>query len=89
LDQQGKGLIGATVLVYLGIAMSIGIYQYYNRRAITFLRGFLVAGIYRKTTLLNLSSDNSKASVTLMSTDAERIQEGCRDVHELWVDLLL
>jgi hypothetical protein len=49
LDQQGKGLIGATVLVYLGIAMSIGIYQYYNRRAITFLRGFLVAGIYRKT----------------------------------------
>ena len=87
LVRNGRALIGATVLIYLGMAGSMGIYQYYNQRASTFLRAFLIVGIYRKTTVMVFSSDDSKASVTLMSTDVDRIQQGCRTIHEVWVSL--
>jgi ATP-binding cassette, subfamily C (CFTR/MRP), member 1 len=83
--RQGNGLIGATVLIYLGMASSTGIHQYFQQRAIVFLRGFIVTGIYRKTTVLGISSDDSKGSVTLMSTDVERIQQAFDGVHEVWV----
>jgi ATP-binding cassette subfamily C (CFTR/MRP) protein 1 len=83
--REGKGLIGATVIVYLGIASSMSIHHFFQQRATVFLRGFIVAGIYRKTTILGSSQDETKASITLMSTDVERVQLGFRNIHEIWV----
>lgn len=87
LARKDRALIGATVFIYLGMAASMGAHQYYNMRASTFLRAFLIGAIYRKTTAMVIPSDDSKASVTLMSTDVDRIQQGCRTIHEVWVSL--
>jgi ATP-binding cassette, subfamily C (CFTR/MRP), member 1 len=85
--REGRALIGATVLIYIGKAVSMGIYQYYNQRASILLRGHLLAGIYRKTMTLNVSSKDNNASVTLLSNDVEWIEEDFRSLHEFWVGL--
>lgn len=81
----GYGLIGATFLVYLGIAISFALYWYYQERAMYMARGALVAAIYTKTTEAGLpAADNS--ALTLMSGDIERIIAGFLNVHELWAN---
>lgn len=81
----GYGLIGATFLIYLGIAISFALYWYYQERAMYMARGALVAAIYSKTTEVGLpAADNS--ALTLMSGDIERIIAGFLNVHELWAN---
>lgn len=81
----GYGLIGATVLIYLGIAVTFTLYWYYQERAMYMARGALVAAIYKKTTEVGLpAADNS--ALTLMSGDIERIIAGFLNIHELWAN---
>lgn len=81
----GYGLIGATVLIYLGIAVTFALYWYYQERAMYMARGALVAAIYKKTTEVGLpAADNS--ALTLMSGDIERIIAGFLNIHELWAN---
>lgn len=79
----GYGLIGATVLIYAGIALSFALYWYFQERAVYMMRGALVGTVYSKTTESRTSvADN--AAMTLMSGDVERIVAGFTNVHELW-----
>lgn len=81
----GYGLVGATILIYLGIAITFALYWYYQERAMYMARGALVAAIYRKTTEVGLpAADNS--ALTLMSGDIERIIAGFLNIHELWAN---
>lgn len=81
----GYGLIGATILIYLGIATTFALYWYYQERAMYMARGALVAAIYKKTTEIGLpAADNS--ALTLMSGDIERIIAGFLNIHELWAN---
>lgn len=81
----GYGLIGATILIYLGIAVTFALYWYYQERAMYMARGALVGAIYRKTTEVGLpTADNS--AITLMSGDIERIIAGFLNIHELWAN---
>lgn len=81
----GYGLIGATILIYLGIAVSFALYWYYQERAMYLARGALVGAIYKKTTEVGLpAADNS--ALTLMSGDIERIIAGFLNIHELWAN---
>lgn len=81
----GYGLIGATILIYLGIAVTFALYWYYQERAMYMARGALVGAIYRKTTEVGLpAADNS--ALTLMSGDIERIIAGFLNIHELWAN---
>ncbi|KAI7780392.1 P-loop containing nucleoside triphosphate hydrolase protein [Diaporthe eres] len=81
----GYGLIGATVLIYLGIAVTFALYWYYQERAMYMARGALVAAIYKKTTEVGLpAADNS--ALTLMSGDIERIIVGFLNILELWAN---
>lgn len=81
----GYGLIGATILIYLGIAVTFALYWYYQERAMYMVRGALVGAIYRKTTEVGLpAADNS--ALTLMSGDIERIIAGFLNIHELWAN---
>ncbi|KAH8903585.1 P-loop containing nucleoside triphosphate hydrolase protein [Coniochaeta sp. PMI_546] len=80
----GKGLIGASVLVYLGIAVSTAFYWYYQERALFMARGCLAAAVYKKTTKARLDAADDSAAVTLMSTDVERIRVGFLTLHEFW-----
>ncbi|KAJ4300032.1 hypothetical protein N0V90_005281 [Kalmusia sp. IMI 367209] len=83
----GYGLIGAAFLIYTGIAMSSGIYQYYNQRFVYMLRSSLHTTIFRKTTQMSQEMADDSAAITLMSTDLDRIVQGVRVIHEIWAIL--
>jgi len=97
------GLIGATVFIYSGMAVSTAVYWYCQERFVSMTRGALVATIYEKLTQLkttvntinnnsnknnNNNNNNKDSVVTLMSTDIERIRVGLWNLHEFWASCL-
>ncbi|KAK1728546.1 ABC transporter [Colletotrichum acutatum] len=89
-NNHGFGLIGAYVIVYSGIAVSTGQYDWRNQRAASMTRGSTTALIYRKALRLNLTSPNVSPSgaLTLVGTDSETISQGITQLHEVWSGLL-
>ena len=84
----GYGLIGATILIYLGIAASGALYWYFQERTLYMARGLLAGAVYRKTTELRLTASNDSASLTLMNADVEQIITGCLNIHEFWANTI-
>ncbi|KAK3898910.1 hypothetical protein C8A05DRAFT_37494 [Staphylotrichum tortipilum] len=87
-DNVGYGLIGATILIYVGIAVSGALYWYFQERVLYMARGLLAGAIYRKTTESRLAASGDSAALTLMSTDIERIIAGCLSLHEFWANAI-
>ncbi|KAL6901054.1 P-loop containing nucleoside triphosphate hydrolase protein [Trichoderma evansii] len=83
-QNHGYGLIVASLLIYAGIAMSSGVYQYYNQRFVYMLRSTLHTAIFRKTTEISLAAGKADTAITLMSTDLDRVVAGFRVIHEMW-----
>ncbi|RAK97795.1 P-loop containing nucleoside triphosphate hydrolase protein [Aspergillus ibericus CBS 121593] len=83
----GYGILGAYVMVYVGLAVATGSYWRLQLRFITLLRGTLISAIYQKTLTLN-DADAKKATVSLMSTDVEMACNGLEQVHEIYFSLL-
>ncbi|OHE98210.1 ABC transporter [Colletotrichum orchidophilum] len=84
----GRGLIGAWVLVYLGIAVSNSVYQYYNFRFTTRLRGGLIALVYQQAVHTREVDAGEITAVALMGTDVERIFGAMSTFHMMWGSLL-
>ncbi|KAH0371885.1 putative ABC multidrug transporter, partial [Aureobasidium melanogenum] len=84
----GYGLIGASVLIYSGIAISTALYWYFYHRVRTMTRSVLVTEIYLRTTQARIDVSDENAAVTLMSTDMERIDLGFRSLHEVWASVI-
>ncbi|RGP69666.1 ABC multidrug [Fusarium sporotrichioides] len=84
----GYGLIGASILIYFGLAISTGAYQYLHFRSIQILRGCLATTIYSRGIELQADIDGDSASVTLMSADLERIRLGLRNLHDMWAAVI-
>ncbi|KAK3186314.1 hypothetical protein K4F52_004852 [Lecanicillium sp. MT-2017a] len=82
------GLIGATFLVYFGMAVTTVYFEHLNYRMATFVRGILVSALFRKT--LKLSHDQLKesASLTLMSTDVTGIERMFPLFHDTWAGVV-
>jgi ATP-binding cassette subfamily C (CFTR/MRP) protein 1 len=80
----GYGLIGATTIIYSGIAVSSAFYNYYRERFLWMARGALASVIYKKTTQSKISGTDGSAALTLMSTDIERIRWGFMGLHDFW-----
>ncbi|OHW98638.1 ABC multidrug transporter [Colletotrichum incanum] len=89
-NNRGFGLIGAYALVYTGIAVSTGQYDWRNQRAASITRGSTTALVYRKALRLDLTSPNVSPSgaLTLVGTDTETISQGITQLHEVWGGLL-
>ncbi|KAK1450990.1 ABC transporter [Colletotrichum cuscutae] len=89
-NNHGFGLIGAYVIVYTGIAVSTGQYDWRNQRAASMTRGSTTALVYRKALRLDLTSPNVSPSgaLTLVGTDSETISQGIMQLHEVWSGLL-
>ncbi|KAF1738242.1 Canalicular multispecific organic anion transporter 2 [Beauveria bassiana] len=79
----GYGLIGASILIYGGIALSMSTYLYLRTRSLQMVRGCLVSAICVKSTEIQQSGDEPE-TLTLMSADLERIRFGLRSMHNLW-----
>ncbi|KUM60794.1 hypothetical protein ACN42_g6342 [Penicillium freii] len=82
----GYGLIGAYIMVYAGLAVSMGQYQHLTYRGITMVRGVLVTMLYKKASCLSLGETDPANSLTLMSADVERITAGWQTMHEIWAN---
>ncbi|KAL4924344.1 putative ABC multidrug transporter [Aspergillus undulatus] len=83
----GYGLIGAYILVYVGLGVTMGQQQHQTYRAITMVRGAIVSMIYEKACTLSLNDADPAESVTLMSADIERIVQGWQTLHEMWANV--
>ncbi|RYC64367.1 hypothetical protein CHU98_g1837 [Xylaria longipes] len=84
----GYGFIGASILIYSGIAVSAALCWYFHRRALTMARSMLITETYIKATKARLGTGDDNAAVTLMSTDIERINMGFMSLHETWASLI-
>ncbi|KAF4635233.1 hypothetical protein G7Y89_g2874 [Cudoniella acicularis] len=87
-SNSANGLIGATILVYAGIATSGALYWYFQERAMYMARGALASAVYRKVINSKLSAGDDTAALTLMSADIERIIMGCLNLHEFWANAI-
>lgn len=84
---EGYGLLGAYAIVYIGLAVSNAWYYHQVFKFITVTRAGLISLLFNKTIQLNIGSDKS-SSVTMMSTDIERISMGMRSVHDIWANVI-
>ena len=84
----GYGLIGAYIIVYVGIAVTMAQYQHWAYRSITMARGGLISMLFAKTSLLKSDDVDPSASLTLMSADIERITNGWQTMHEIWANVI-
>ncbi|ORY61431.1 putative ABC multidrug transporter [Pseudomassariella vexata] len=80
----GYGLIGASVAIYTGIAISNALYGYFHQRMLYMARGCLVTAIYTKAVEASNFSGDEGAPLTLMSSDIERIIIGFDSLHDIW-----
>jgi ABC-type multidrug transport system fused ATPase/permease subunit len=84
----GYGLIGASFLIYLGIAISSALTWYFHHRLRTMIRSILVPEVFKNATIARVGATDRNAALTLMSTDLERIRMGFRTLHEIWACLI-
>lgn len=87
-SNAGYGLIGAYLIVYVGIALTTGQYQHLTYRAITMARGGLITLMFAKTSSLKSNAVDSSSALTLMSADIERITNGWQTMHEIWASII-
>ncbi|KAJ5783587.1 ABC multidrug transporter [Penicillium psychrosexuale] len=83
----GYGLIGASILIYSGIAISYALSWYFHHRFRTMVRSILVTETFAAATRAQTGSSDDSAALTLMSTDMERINMGLFYVHETWASI--
>ncbi|KAF4982828.1 hypothetical protein FZEAL_1620 [Fusarium zealandicum] len=86
--QVSSGLIGATALVYLGLAISGAWHKHMSYQLVTMYRGGIVSLIFKKTLKLKTASIKESAPVTLMTTDIDTIVGAGASVHDIWANLL-
>ncbi|KAF4954480.1 hypothetical protein FGADI_5259 [Fusarium gaditjirri] len=87
--QISSGLIGATVFIYLGLAISGAWHKHMSYQLVTMYRGGLVSLIFKKTLKLKTTSIKDSAPVTLMTADVETIVAAGASVHDIQVTTIL
>ncbi|RVX70090.1 hypothetical protein B0A52_06262 [Exophiala mesophila] len=85
---NGWGLVGAYFLIYLVQAISTAAYRHLLNRCVTQVRGGLVSLLYNKTAELRMGTVDPTASLTLMSSDIQRMTETLILVHDLWCSVI-
>ncbi|KAJ9611765.1 hypothetical protein H2200_004949 [Cladophialophora chaetospira] len=80
----GWGLAGAFFLVYLTTAILTAAYRHLLNRCLIQVRGGLVSLLYHKTLELSIVSADPSASLTLMSSDVQRIVDPLVLLHDTW-----
>ncbi|KAE8393320.1 multidrug resistance-associated protein [Aspergillus alliaceus] len=86
---EGYGLIGATAIVFIGIAVCTACYQHLGYRATTMLRGGLMVIVFQHMMDLPLGSIDESSAMSLMGTDIEMLAEYFQStVCEIWANIL-
>lgn len=80
----GWGLVGAFFLVYLTTAIFSAAYRHLLNRCVVQVRGGMVSLLYHKTLEMSIVSSDPSASLTLMSSDVQRIVDPLVLLHDTW-----
>ncbi|KAE8391677.1 P-loop containing nucleoside triphosphate hydrolase protein [Aspergillus alliaceus] len=80
----GYGLIGATSLIYLGIALSNVHYRQCFSRVSALFRGAMIMLIHDQTLSLHDGLYRESAALTLMSTDIDSIIDHLENMNDIW-----
>lgn len=84
-SNAGYGLIGATLLIYLGMALSNLIYDQMLYRFMTMFRGAASSMIYEHALHIPGGTlEDRSATITLMTTDVDRIIDSLITLNEFW-----
>ncbi|KAH7030673.1 ABC transporter [Microdochium trichocladiopsis] len=88
-NNYGYGLIGAYFLVYVGLAVTNGQYEWRLYRCAAKMKGSIIGVIYQKALRLDVQSSGTshEAAVTLISTDSHTILHALIQLHEIWAGL--
>lgn len=83
---HGYGLVGATILVYGGIAATTALYWYLHERLLCLIRGRLMSAVYASMLGKSIASEHlaSSSGLTMITADVERIRVGLLQLHEFW-----
>ncbi|KAJ5038620.1 uncharacterized protein L3040_006301 [Drepanopeziza brunnea f. sp. 'multigermtubi'] len=100
----GYGLIGATVLVYCGLAIFNGYYNHLLYRSITLIRGSLIDIVYHKSLEIELTaaqeaapagkslfpSDSKNVIIVLrlVTADIDQLTPTIEKIHSLWASII-
>ncbi|RMZ87350.1 hypothetical protein DV736_g5417, partial [Chaetothyriales sp. CBS 134916] len=84
----GWGLVGAYFLVYVTQAILLAAYQHGLNRIATQMRSSLVSLVYQKTLDISIATSDPSASLTLMSTDVQRVVDVVVGFHDCWVSAI-
>ncbi|OAR03170.1 hypothetical protein LLEC1_03577 [Akanthomyces lecanii] len=87
-NQHPTGLIGATMLIYAGIAISRGVYERFEYQIKVSIRGVLTVALYDKMQRLSADDTQSAAAITLMTTDVMGVEQIIALLHEVWATCL-
>ncbi|TQV95962.1 ABC transporter [Cordyceps javanica] len=82
------GLVGATLIVYMGLAVLRLNYNQKVNRFKTMFRGASVCLIYDKALQTRDGVYDESSAVTLMSTDVDQITECLTELNECWARVL-
>lgn len=85
---EGYGLIGATFLVYVGIAISNSWYWHLTYKSVTMIRGGLVESIFEKILKLKEDKESESKALTLTISDIQKITGTLTYMHEMWAGVL-
>ncbi|OOO06299.1 ABC transporter transmembrane region [Aspergillus oryzae] len=84
-SNHGYGLIGATLLIYLGMALSTLIYDQLLYQFVTMFRGAASSMIYNHALHIpDGTLGDRSATITLMTTDVDRIINCLITLNESW-----
>ncbi|RMZ85783.1 hypothetical protein DV737_g342, partial [Chaetothyriales sp. CBS 132003] len=84
----GWALVGAYFLVYTAQAILLAAYQHGLNRIAIQMRGGLVSLVYQKTLDTSIAASDPSASLTLMSTDVQRVVDVVVRFHDCWVSAI-
>lgn len=82
---DGYGIIGAAIFIYLGAPFFDSVSTYYKAIFMSKVRSALINAIYRKSITLNASASDDSKAMTLMSSDMENIKFMLNMAENLWV----
>ncbi|GAW26730.1 putative ABC multidrug [Rosellinia necatrix] len=82
---HGYGLIGASFLVYTGIAISTGWYYYMTYKMAIKVKGGLITAISHKLLKVKQEKGVESTVLTLMIADIQRIAVALRFAQEIWI----
>lgn len=78
-----RGLIGATILIYVGIAVSTYLYNHLTYQLVTMIRGAIATLMFKKMLSLDAAGLADGAPITLMSTNIEGLERGVIFMHDI------